>query len=88
MSCHEGGADCRTALSNLYLFLDRELDDATWDEIHAHIADCEPCLSAFDMEMLVKQIVSRSCAEKAPPVLRERVLMEIRSVSIHITDER
>lgn len=87
MSCDEGGTDCSKALANLYLFLDRELDDASWDEIHAHVADCEPCLSAFDLEVLVKQLVSRSCAEKAPGDLRDRVLMEIRTVSVQITDE-
>lgn len=88
MSCDDKDADCSKALDNLYLFLDHELDDASWDEIHTHIADCGPCLSAFDLESVVKKLVSRSCVEKAPEPLRDRVLLEIRTVSVQITNER
>ncbi|MDO9377831.1 MAG: mycothiol system anti-sigma-R factor [Nocardioidaceae bacterium] len=84
MSAH--GPDCVRALDSLYLFIDRELDEASWDEIHAHIADCEPCLTAFDLEKMVKTLVARSCTESAPAPLRDRVLTSIRTVSIEISE--
>jgi mycothiol system anti-sigma-R factor len=76
--------NCETALQNLYLFLDEEIDTASIEDIQAHIDHCSSCLSAYDLEKVVKALVSRSCAEKAPEPLRERVLFSIRTVQVHI----
>ncbi len=82
------GPDCEKALENLYLFIDSEIDTASCAEIQAHIDDCSECLTAYDLERIVKQLVSRSCAEKAPPPLREKVLLSIRTVSVQITETK
>jgi mycothiol system anti-sigma-R factor len=76
--------NCEEALQNLYLFLDEEIDSASIDEIQAHIDHCSSCLSAYDLERVVKALVSRSCAEKAPEPLRAKVLYSIRSVQVQI----
>lgn len=86
MSCD--GPDCEKALERLYLFIDHELDNASCDEIQAHIDGCQECLSEFDLEVLVKTLVSRSCSEVAPQPLRDRVLLSIRSVQIEIQQDR
>ena len=80
MSCD----NCQTALQNLYLFLDEEIDTASIEDIQAHIDHCSSCLTAYDVERVVKALVSRSCSEKAPEPLRERVLYSIRTVQVHI----
>jgi mycothiol system anti-sigma-R factor len=80
--------NCETALENLYLFLDEEIDNASIGEIQAHIDNCSSCLTAYDLERVVKALVSRSCAEKAPEPLRERVLFSIRTVQVQITENR
>ncbi|EFQ82969.1 mycothiol system anti-sigma-R factor [Aeromicrobium marinum DSM 15272] len=82
------GPDCGEALQNLYLFLDREIDDATCEEIQSHLDDCSTCLTAYDLEHLVKTLVSRSCSEVAPEPLREKVLRSIRTVQVEIADGR
>ena len=82
------GPDCETALESLYLFLDREIDSASCDEIQAHLDDCSDCLSAYDLERVVKSLVSRSCAEQAPEPLRAKVLYSIRTVQVQITEQR
>lgn len=82
------GRDCQGALENLYLFLDRELAEGDWDAVHAHIADCAPCLSQFDVERIVKELVARSCREKAPDVLRAKVLTSIRTTLTVTRTER
>ncbi|MDP3967523.1 MAG: mycothiol system anti-sigma-R factor [Nocardioides sp.] len=82
MSCES--CDCQTALKNLYLFLDSEIDNASCEEIQAHIDSCSDCLTEYDLERLVKTLVSRSCAERAPEPLRERVLLSIRRVQVAI----
>ncbi|CAN5265306.1 hypothetical protein BH09ACT10_BH09ACT10_17730 [soil metagenome] len=82
MSCE--GPDCGRALENLYLFIDQEIDDASGEEIKAHIDDCTDCLQEFDLERLVKELVHRSCGEQAPEPLRNKVMMAIRTVQIEI----
>jgi len=76
--------NCDEALQNLYLFLDHEIDTASIEDIQSHIDNCSSCLTAYDLERVVKALVSRSCAEKAPEPLRERVLYSIRTVQVHI----
>lgn len=83
-----GGPDCETALESLYLFLDREIDSASCAEIQAHIDDCSECLTEYDLERLVKSLVSRSCSEVAPEPLRDKVLFSIRTVQVQISEYR
>ena len=82
MTCE--GPDCGEALQNLYLFIDHEIDDASCDEIQTHLDDCSTCLSAYDLEQVVRKLVSRSCSEVAPQPLREKVLDSIRTVQVQI----
>ncbi|MGI9085542.1 MAG: mycothiol system anti-sigma-R factor [Aeromicrobium sp.] len=84
MSCD----NCETALQNLYVFLDEEIDTASYDEIQAHIDNCSSCLTAYDLERVVKALVSRSCTEKAPEPLRAKVLYSIRTVQVQVTEKR
>lgn len=79
MSCgkpHE--VNCQEILQRVYVFIDNELDDADCHQIQAHLVECEPCLNAVDLERMVKALIGRSCTERAPVQLRERVLVSIR----------
>lgn len=87
MTCSDGsGPDCGQALENLYLFIDKEIDDASCEEIQAHIDQCSGCLDEYDLERVVKSLVSRSCHEVAPQPLRDKVLFSIRTVQVQITE--
>jgi mycothiol system anti-sigma-R factor len=86
VSCE--GPDCEKALENLYLFIDEEIDTASCAEIQHHIDECTDCLGVYDLERVVKSLVSRSCSEVAPEPLRERVLYSIRTVQVHINEKR
>jgi mycothiol system anti-sigma-R factor len=86
VSCE--GPDCEKALDNLYLFIDQEIDTASCAEIQNHIDECTDCLGVYDLERVVKSLVSRSCSEVAPQPLREKVLMTIRTVQVTITENR
>ena len=55
-------------------------------EIQTHIDQCTDCLGEYDLERVVKSLVSRSCSEVAPEVLREKVLFSIRTVHVEITE--
>lgn len=82
------GPDCEQALANLYLFIDQEIDTASCAEIQTHIEECTPCLGEYELERVVKSLVSRSCSEVAPEPLRDKVLMSIRTVQIQITEQK
>jgi mycothiol system anti-sigma-R factor len=85
MSCGEPHAhDCAEILAQLYLFLDHEIDDATCAEIEQHLDECHPCLEMYDLDRIVKTLVARSCAEKAPEPLRDRVLISIHEVQVKL----
>lgn len=77
--------DCSDVLEALYLFIDGEIDSANASLIRHHLDDCAPCLKAYDLDVVVKTLVARSCTEHAPPVLRDRVLMSIRQVQVHLS---
>ena len=80
MSCgkhHE--VNCQEILERVYVFIDNELDSADCQIIQAHLAECGPCLGAVDLERMVKALIARSCTERAPLQLRERVLISIRN---------
>lgn len=78
--------DCSEVLSRVFFFLDRELDDASRGEIQQHLDECGPCLAKYDLERTVKSLVARSCSERAPEELREKVLHRIRQVHVEITE--
>lgn len=78
------GCNCDTALEKLYLFIDSEIDQASGQEIQSHIDSCQDCLTEYDLERVVKTLVSRSCSEVAPEPLRTRVLFAIREVQVEI----
>ena len=89
MSCdgpYDPDSDCAKALERMFYFIDHELADADVAEIQRHLDDCGPCLTKYDLERTVKALVARSCAEHAPEKLRERVLISIREVHLHLTD--
>ena len=88
MSCGPGheAKDCSEVLGRVFFFIDNELDQADTDEIQRHLDECGPCLAKYDLERQVKALVARSCHERAPEGLRERVMVSIRRVQIRIDE--
>jgi mycothiol system anti-sigma-R factor len=77
--------DCSEVLGRVFFFLDNELEQADCAEIQHHLDECGPCLARYDLERTVKTLVARSCSEKAPEGLRQRVMLSIRQVQVEIT---
>lgn len=69
----QGETDCEHALTHLYEYLDSEMTPQDEHRMRAHVAHCAPCLAELSTEELVKQLVKRSCAERAPAGLRLRI---------------
>ncbi len=75
---------CIDILRRMYFFIDNELAGADAEEIRQHLADCGPCLREVDIERLVKELIARSCTERAPVELRQRVMFAIRQVQVEL----
>jgi mycothiol system anti-sigma-R factor len=89
MSCGEQhDKDCSEILERVFFFIDNELPTADYSEIQQHLDECAPCLRKYDLERTVKMLVRRSCAERAPAELREKVLLHIHQVQVEITETR
>ena len=87
MSCGKHhDVDCAEILERVVFFIDNELEDADCAQIQQHLEECGPCLNKFDLERTVKSLVARSCAERAPEGLRDKVLLRIRAVQVEISD--
>lgn len=66
---------CAEAIGQMFLFLDRELDDpAARHRIATHLEICVDCVATYDTEKLVRAVLLRSCSgERAPAELRSRI---------------
>ena len=74
---------CDDVLSHVFEFLDHETDDARRAQIAEHLEDCSACLREFDIEQEFKALVRRRCGgDKPPSGLRDRIKMQLTSVSV------
>ncbi len=81
MSCgNHHDRHCADVLYELHRFIDHELDDASTAEIQQHLDECGPCLREHEVDMIVQRLVARSCADRAPDTLRERVRLTLHQV--------
>ena len=67
------GRKCDAALTNLYQYLDREIDTASSERIRAHLDDCSGCLDIFEFEVRLKVVVRERLSEEVPPEFIDRL---------------
>ncbi|MET0566632.1 MAG: zf-HC2 domain-containing protein [Acidimicrobiia bacterium] len=67
------GHECDDALTNLYQYLDREIETTTSEVIRAHLEDCSGCLRSFDFEARLQIVVRERLAEEVPAEFLERL---------------
>ena len=79
-------AECADFLERIVRLIDNELEDGDCAVVRAHIDSCSPCLERYDLQRTVKAVVARSCGEKAPAELRDKVRIQIRQVQVRITE--
>ena len=73
---------CDDVLNHVFEFLDHETSDARRGVIAEHLEDCSSCLREFGIEQEFKALVRRRCGgDVPPPSLRERIKMQLTSVS-------
>ncbi len=86
MSAKHSKEDCADFLERIVYLLDNELDETECALVRMHLEECSPCLETYDLQRTVKQVVARSCSEKAPDALKERVRVRIREIQVRIQE--
>lgn len=71
------GEECEEALARLQVYLDGELDDGEVAQVAAHLSACYPCMDRAELEQQVRALVRRSCQERAPAGLMERIRLQL-----------
>jgi anti-sigma factor (TIGR02949 family) len=67
------GHECDDALTQLYHYLDQELEASSLEMIRLHLEDCSGCLRNFDFETRLKIVVRQRLAEDVPLEFLERL---------------
>lgn len=70
---------CDRALTEVYLYLDREL---TWwrrRQIRLHLHECPPCLQGYHFEERLRFVVRERLAEEVPQEFLDRLHATIRN---------
>jgi len=76
------GDECAAAVHRLWTYLDRELNDDDAAELRDHLAGCPPCLAEYSIDVVLKDLVRRSCRTQAPAGLRVRIYQTLLSVRL------
>jgi mycothiol system anti-sigma-R factor len=65
--------------------LDGELPRETVERMRRHTDDCPECADEWELVRRMKELVRRSCADRAPSELRERIAVQCRTVTVTST---
>jgi anti-sigma factor (TIGR02949 family) len=75
--------DCEEVKRNVHEYLHSELQEPDLAGITSHIANCESCEKHYDIEVVLNQVIQRSCDEAPTEELAERVKMRLREIQGH-----
>ncbi|WP_422114930.1 mycothiol system anti-sigma-R factor [Brachybacterium sp. UNK5269] len=81
-----GGTTRRDLRYGLEEALDGELPRELVERMQRHTDECPECAEEWERMRRMKELVRRSCADRAPSELRERIAVQCRSVSITRTE--
>jgi anti-sigma factor (TIGR02949 family) len=76
-------ADCEDTKRSVHEYLHNELAEAEIGAITSHLANCESCEQTYDVEVILNQVIQRSCDEAPTEELAQRVLRRLREVQQH-----
>jgi anti-sigma factor (TIGR02949 family) len=76
---------CDHVVGHLYEYLDSEMTSDDAARMRAHLAHCSPCLAELGLDELVRQLLRRSCSDRAPAELRARLHAQFSVTSVSVT---
>ena len=77
--------DCRTAVQQLWDYLDEELTPERMDNVRRHLERCGSCLPHHDYArvFLAALAAARAADARAPDALRHRVMENLRAAGFN-----
>ncbi|GAA1997935.1 mycothiol system anti-sigma-R factor [Nakamurella flavida] len=73
---------CSVVLTDVWLFLDDELDVDARAAVQRHLDDCSPCLEEAGLDQKLKMLLHSKCGgDLAPAELRERLVTRLRTIT-------
>ena len=74
--------ECIDYIEQIVYLIDNELDEPDIVTVQRHLRECSPCNERYEVQRVVKSVVARSCCEKAPEGLRDRIRLALSEVQI------
>lgn len=78
----KNGGCTESRMESIYQYLDGALGNEDLAEVKTHIQDCAECQSEHDLELIIRDVVKRSCEEKAPYSLKTRIMQRIEELKV------
>ena len=72
--------DCQETKRHVHEYLHNELSDQELADITAHLANCDSCESAYDLENTINGVIEKHCSEVAPEQLADSIMGRIRAI--------
>ncbi|EXF25214.1 anti-sigma factor [Nesterenkonia sp. AN1] len=82
-NCKDG--DCsekQIRMERIYEYADGALSREDIGEVEAHLHACPECANDYDLECIIRTVVRRSCAERAPETLKVTILERISQIRL------
>lgn len=77
--------DCQETeerMDRIYEYLDGALSRDDLEDVRSHLHDCPDCASDYDLECIIRSVVRRSCAERAPETLKVTIMERISQIRV------
>lgn len=78
----ENGGCTEARMESIYKYLDGALGTEDLAEVKTHIQDCAECQSEHDLELIIRDVVKRSCEQKAPHSLKAKIMQRIEQLKV------
>ncbi|QRZ62242.1 mycothiol system anti-sigma-R factor [Rothia sp. ZJ932] len=78
------GSRCEQEVNKIYEYLDGAISKDDVITLKQHLTACSNCSHEYDLELMIRDAIKRSCCEKAPEDLKDKIrvsLDEIRTQS-------
>lgn len=71
------GSRCEQEINKIYEYLDGAISKDDLVALKKHLRDCKDCSHEYDLELMIREAIKRSCCEKAPAELKEKIRLSI-----------
>ncbi|MEU4206681.1 mycothiol system anti-sigma-R factor [Rothia terrae] len=68
---------CEQEINKIYEYLDGAVSKEDVETFKKHLGECTDCTQEHDLEVMIREAIKRSCCEKAPQELKDKIRISI-----------